>query len=162
MTSLQVVTPQGTIRGSSLYVRRSQPQAFRNPAQVATREKVAWALNQDGTVNSSSNPAAADSVVSIWATGMGYFYPPTDPDGTIATSRFGLFSPTPVLPVSVISRDSLEVLYAANAPGLVEGAVQINFRVSWQNAFGYTPNLMLCQIQVGVALSDGFIIYVNR
>ena len=161
VTSLQIVTPQGSIRGLTLYVRRSQPQAFRNPAQVATREKVAWALNQDGTVNSSSNPAVADSVVSIWATGMGYFYPPIDPDGTIATSRFGLFLPTPVLPVSVISRDSLEVLYAANAPGFVEGAIQINFRVSRQNFQGYTPNLMLCQIQVGGALSDGFIIYVN-
>jgi hypothetical protein len=40
--------------------------------------------DQDGTVNSSSNPAKRGSIVSIYATGQGYI-PNAPPDGTPAT-----------------------------------------------------------------------------
>jgi uncharacterized protein (TIGR03437 family) len=42
------------------------PQVFRNPDGSAA------ALNQDGSVNSRSNPAPAGSYFSIWATGTGF------------------------------------------------------------------------------------------
>jgi len=33
------------------------------------------AVNQDGTINSASNPAAVGSIVSVWATGLGPITP---------------------------------------------------------------------------------------
>ena len=45
----------------------------------------AIALNQNGTLNSASNPAAAGSVVTIWATGAGQDNSPGDQDALIAT-----------------------------------------------------------------------------
>ncbi len=84
------------------------------------------ALNQDGSVNSASNPADQGSVVSLYATGMGALNP-TVPDGTIISS-----STLPALasPVRVtIGGATAQVLYAGPAPGLVAGAIQINVMV---------------------------------
>ena len=57
----------------------------------------AWAVNQDLTFNSASNPAARNSYVSFWATGQGLVDVPP-PDGVQPT---GPPFPTPLLPVSV-------------------------------------------------------------
>jgi uncharacterized protein (TIGR03437 family) len=82
-----------------------------------------WMVNQDGTFNSSSNPAARNSYVAFWLTGQGYVNAPP-PDGIQPT---GPPFPTPVLPVSV-SLGGVQ-LPAANVvfDGLVySGEVQIN------------------------------------
>ena len=55
----------------------AMPQVFRNPDGSAA------AINQDGTINSPTNPAPIGSIVSIWATGTGYF---PGLDGQIATA----------------------------------------------------------------------------
>jgi uncharacterized protein (TIGR03437 family) len=95
-------------------------------------------LNQDGSLNSASNPAAPGSVVSVWATGGGL----------------------PLLPVSVLwGPGSLEVLYAGNAPGLVYGVVQINFRLPSQPNVYPGPSF---QIQIGDAVSAPFSIYIEQ
>jgi uncharacterized protein (TIGR03437 family) len=83
----------------------------------------AWMVNQDGTFNSSSNPAARNTYVAFWLTGQGYVNAPP-PDGIQPT---GPPFPTPVLPVSV-SLGGVQ-LPAANVvfDGLVySGEVQIN------------------------------------
>ena len=84
-------------------------------------------LNQDSSPNSAQNPAAAGSVVSIFATGEGE----TDPlglDGVINASSLPL--PEPVGKVSVlINGEPAEVTYAGGAPGQVAGIVQVNVRV---------------------------------
>ena len=78
-------------------------------------------LNADYTLNSSSNAAAAGSVISLYATGFGLLSAPTA-DGQVV--------PGPVstaLPVSAtIGGVRAEVLYAGAAPGLIAGVVQIN------------------------------------
>jgi uncharacterized protein (TIGR03437 family) len=96
----------------------------------------AAALNQDGTINSETNPAAQGSIVSIFATGLGAMTPPP-PDGSLV----GLPLPAPVLQiqasypvVEVFLNDvvfyPLPVYYAGPAPYEVEGLTQINIQAS--------------------------------
>ncbi|HYL72707.1 MAG TPA: putative Ig domain-containing protein [Bryobacteraceae bacterium] len=84
-------------------------------------------LNQDNSVNSSTNGAAPDTIVSIFATGEGQ----TDPggvDGSLGGSVLPL--PRPRLPVTVmIDGLAATVLYAGAAPTLPAGVMQVNARV---------------------------------
>jgi len=84
-------------------------------------------LNQDTSPNSVTNPAAAGSVVSIFATGEGQ----TDPlglDGVLNANALPL--PKPVDKVSVeINGEPAEVTYAGGAPGQVAGMFQVNARI---------------------------------
>ena len=91
-------------------------------------------LNQDGTLNAKDNVARPGSIISLFATGLGPMSP-VPPDGSFAgtpaskpnlplqvflgTSTLGPFTP--------VAADS--VTYAGDAPGQVEGVVQINFRL---------------------------------
>ena len=83
------------------------------------------ALNQDGSVNSASNPASPGSILSVFATGLGAMTPQL-PDGAVAMQ----IANTPVVkPAITVNGQSAEVLYIGNAPGLVQGIVQINLRL---------------------------------
>lgn len=154
-TSLQIVTPAGPINGPTLFVVQAEPEVFRNSVADSNLVYGAIALNQDGTVNSATNPAPRGSVVTVWATGaptLGY------PDGGIANGDLH----APVLPVSVLTNqlnsfvglDSLEVLYAGDAPQLVQGVIQVNFRLLPTGG-----NWSTYQLQVGPAISEPFVIY---
>jgi uncharacterized protein (TIGR03437 family) len=46
----------------------------------------AAAVNQDGSINSAQNPAAAGSVVSLYVTGLGAMTP-SPPDGSLMLCR---------------------------------------------------------------------------
>jgi uncharacterized protein (TIGR03437 family) len=82
-------------------------------------------LNQDNSVNSPANAAAAGSIVVIYATGAGQ----TNPDGVDGRVA-GTPLPLPRLPVTVaIGGADAEILYAGAAPGLVAGVLQVNARV---------------------------------
>jgi uncharacterized protein (TIGR03437 family) len=81
-------------------------------------------LNQDYSVNSATNPAAAGSIIMVFGTGFGALDPPAV-DGQVSGSA----SPT-VLPVTAaIAGIPAEVTYAGAAPGLVAGIAQINVRI---------------------------------
>ncbi len=83
------------------------------------------ALNQDGSVNSASNPASPGSIVSVFVTGLGAMTPQL-PDGAVAMQ----IANTPaVKPAVAVNSQAAEVLYMGNAPGLVQGIVQINLRL---------------------------------
>ena len=98
----------------------------------------AAALNQDGTINSASNPAALNSIVSVFATGLG----PIDPaqnDGAIVrppwptnTLQFGAYGRVGGI---VSSYDPLTTEYSGPAPYLVAGASQVNFTVNQNTDF---------------------------
>ena len=78
-------------------------------------------LNQDGTLNSASNPAARGSTVTLFATGAGQTSP-AGADGKIAATVL----PKPVLPVSVqIGGMNANVTYAGTALGMVAGIVEV-------------------------------------
>lgn len=83
-------------------------------------------VNQDGTVNSATNPAAPDSYVMIFATGEGE----TNPDGTDGKPD-GFPAPTPLAqPVTAtIGGLNAEVQYAGGVAGLVAGFLQVNVKV---------------------------------
>jgi uncharacterized protein (TIGR03437 family) len=83
------------------------------------------ALNQDLTVNSAQNPAHAGDIIVLYGTGEG-LVSPIPPDGTISSAP----TPVPVLPISVvIGNQQAQVLYAAEAPALTAGVIQINARI---------------------------------
>jgi uncharacterized protein (TIGR03437 family) len=82
-------------------------------------------LNQDGSPNSQTNPAARGSVVAIYGTGAGVTTP-SSTDGLLTSKPY----PTPMLPVTVsIDGKPAQVIYAGAAPGLVAGVMQINVMV---------------------------------
>ncbi len=89
-------------------------------------------LNQDGTLNGASNPAARGSIVVLYATGEGQTAP-AGVDGKLALNVY----PKPVLPAKVrIGGIDCEILYAGAAPSLVAGVMQVNARVPNEVATG--------------------------
>ena len=76
----------------------------------------AAALNQDNTVNGTSNPAPAGSVVALYGTG----------GGALTTDTL----PRLILPVTAtVGGVPAMVYYAGIAPGLVQGAMQVNVQI---------------------------------
>ena len=83
-------------------------------------------LNQDESVNSSANPAAVGSVISLFGTGAGLLSPPL-PDGAFTGA-----APFPQVPGAMtvnIGGQPADILYAGAAPFLPNGIVQINVRI---------------------------------
>lgn len=80
--------------------------------------------NQDGSVNSASNPAPAGSIVILFATGQGVTAP-----GSKTGESAGAPYPEPAAAVRLqIGETAAEVLFRGQAPGTV-GVMQINARV---------------------------------
>ncbi len=83
-------------------------------------------LNQDGTVNSPSNPAAQGSIVSLFGTGGGVTVPGGITGEIAPISSLGYLTQR----VQVqLSRYFADVVYAGPAPGLISGVFQVNIRV---------------------------------
>lgn len=80
-------------------------------------------LNLDDLVNSAANPAARGDYVMIYATGQGATSP-ADVDGLVASAASP--GPPPSAVTVQIGGQAATVSYAGNAPGLVEGALQVN------------------------------------
>jgi uncharacterized protein (TIGR03437 family) len=86
----------------------------------------AAAINQDGTINSASNPAPLGSVISLYATGGGQTSS-AGVDGQVSTSPLARQS----LPVQVYVGQQMvlstaQLQYAGPAPGEIAGLMQIN------------------------------------
>jgi uncharacterized protein (TIGR03437 family) len=114
----------------------SVPVTFGNPGvfrlQVGQSAQ-AVALNQDGTLNGPSNPAARGSFVAMWGTGYGL----PDP----ACSIGGLNQPRAVplragVSALMFTGRSFKADYAGSAPTLLCGVVQINFQVPMEAPSG--------------------------
>ncbi len=90
-------------------------------------------LNQDYSLNSASNPAAAGTVVSIYATGEGVLTPPAATGSvTSLTAPYPVPVASPVTVTFQVKSNGnttsvpANVLYAGEAPGLVSGVLQVN------------------------------------
>jgi uncharacterized protein (TIGR03437 family) len=104
--------------------------------------------NQDGTVNTAANPAAAGSVIVLYETGEGATNPPGQ-DGLISSSDV---LHEPVLPVRLtIGGQAAQVLYAGSAPGNVAGVMEVEAIVPAGAGSGAVPVLLT----VGSATSQG-------
>jgi len=88
-------------------------------------------VNQDGTVNSPSNPAPVGSAVSIYLTGLGAGpnSGPTTPNGAVSSSASDVFHDS-VRVLWTNSGQPLTVLYAGTAPGSINGLDQINVQLA--------------------------------
>jgi uncharacterized protein (TIGR03437 family) len=85
----------------------------------------AVAINEDGSLNSASRPAAISTVITVYATGEGQTIP-AGIDGKPA----GNPPPAPVLPVTLtIGGQQAPVLYAGGSPGSPAGLMQIIARI---------------------------------
>ena len=126
-TSVEVLY-EGVKRGEALVeVASAAPALF----TVSGGRGQALAANEDGSRNSSSNPAAPGSIVILYATGDGAVHPSLV-EGLPAREPF----PAPALPVKVTAGGlAAEVLYAGPAPGMV-GVFQLNVRLP----AGYVPS----------------------
>lgn len=115
-------------QGASLVTQFDKFLSPRHPGIFAVGEPLIGqlaALNQDGSVNSSSNPAGPGSIVSIFLTGLGVMTPQL-PDGAAPPVPVNT---TVVVPQIYVNGQLAELLYIGNAPTLVQGLVQINLRL---------------------------------
>ncbi len=118
-----VLTFKGTVSATvTLPVKAASPALF---TLDGSGEGQSAALNQDGIVNTSAQPADRGTIVSLFGSGFGEWSQPA-PDGTI----FGSTPPALKSDVSVtIGGVAAKVLYAGGAPGLVSGVVQIDAEI---------------------------------
>jgi uncharacterized protein (TIGR03437 family) len=100
-------------------------------------------FNEDFSVNSSSNPAPAGSILILYVSGAGQTSP-ASLDGQLNVGPFA----APALPVSVEwlinnpnSPTFLPITCASSAPGLVAGIFQVNFMTPAQSVI--TLDLMV-------------------
>lgn len=89
----------------------------------------AVAVNEDGSLNSSSNPARRGSIVVVYGTGIGTTQPASI-SGALTPLVPPAQLPKPIGGV-IASLDGriAEPLYAGAAPGLISGAAQFNLRI---------------------------------
>jgi uncharacterized protein (TIGR03437 family) len=146
-------------------VSAAEPEVFRNPDGYAA------ALNQDGTLNSSSNPAQDGSVVAVWLTGVGFESPLYGEEGqVIATAQDLHCCEVTATSFALAQGDAVEVLYGGTSPGLIGGVFQMNFRLpllpcsqngGCQVFFSGEPYLEFT-VQAGGQTSLPFRIYVTQ
>jgi uncharacterized protein (TIGR03437 family) len=84
-------------------------------------------LNQDTSINSTGNPAAAGSVIALYCTGGGVTTPASG-DGEVIGGALRNLVQTPVTTVT-IGGVNAPVQFAGAVPGAVAGLTQINVRV---------------------------------
>lgn len=99
-----------------------------NPGVFTLSGGAAAILNQDGKVNSRSNPAKLGSTIVVFSTGLWLEDTANISDGEIVPA------PPPFLPLQYPPRVSFAgvpgvVMWAGAAPGLVLGVIQINVRL---------------------------------
>ncbi len=120
----------------------------------STKAEVLAVVNQDGTLNSAAHPAAAGSVVTIYASGFGQTVPPSV-DGQVNVS--GTLQPVQgnILVQIAQTSDLVELLYAGAAPGQVAGIVQINFRVPQMDPGSYQTSAGVGYVEGGSSTGTG-------
>jgi uncharacterized protein (TIGR03437 family) len=110
-------------------------------------------LNQDGTLNSASNPAPRGSIVSLYGTGLGAMNPQLS-DGYLAIST--PFSVPVIAPTASVGGQTATVYYAGDAPFFATGIFQMNVGIPT------TINAGASQVQVSSnGLSSQVPIYVK-
>ena len=119
-TASIVVTTTGVASATTTSQTLQVPLTATAPGLFYSGEALAY--NQDGTLNSSTNAAAAGSVVVLYATGLGQ----TDPPGQDGMRSGALVLAETVAPVTAtIGGQPAAVIYAGSAPGQIAGLMQV-------------------------------------
>jgi uncharacterized protein (TIGR03437 family) len=105
-------------------------------------------INQDGTLNSNSNPAPAGSIVTFYVTGFQFNFAPLA-DGQVATvanndacfalesAQCSISAETVALFHGGAASVPTTVVYAGAAPGIVAGVTQFNLQVGTPPTFPF-------------------------
>jgi uncharacterized protein (TIGR03437 family) len=118
---VQVVVPSGSVSVSDVPLAQS--------LGIFTSDGVhAAALNQDGSVNSTSNPAARGSIVTLFGTGAAW--PGGIQDGAIAGAAAPLDQEQNQFEMVDRTGTPEAILYAGAAPGLIYGVFQLNVQLT--------------------------------
>ncbi len=93
-------------------------------------------LNQDGSINSSTNPAAAGSTIQLFGTGGGVTIPPST-DGALnpISSTGALAAKT----TATVNGETATVYYSGPAPNLLSGIIQIDVTLPSDTPSGSIP-----------------------
>ena len=133
-TSANIVVTSGPITVSSTVpIAATSPGLFTANAS-GTGQTIT--LNQDGTLNSASNPAAAGSVLVLYATGLGQTDPPGQ-DGVINSAK--VIAEAVATVTVTIGGKTAQVIYAGAAPGAVAGVMQVEAVVPAGAGTGAVP-----------------------
>lgn len=141
---INAVIPMGVPANSAAAVRVTNGAAVsaNYPVRIvgSSSEANPTVINQDGTINSLSNPAPGGSIVTFWVTGFQFSFAPLA-DGQVATvanndACFALESAGCSITAETVMYFHLgsfsiptTVLYAGAAPGMVAGVTQFNLQV---------------------------------
>ena len=118
---VQVVVPSGSVPVSDVPLAQS--------IGIFTSDGVhAAALNQDGSVNSASNPAARGTIVTLFGTGA--IWPLGIQDGAIATAALPLDQEQNQFEIVDGTGTPENILYAGTAPSLIYGVFQLNVQLT--------------------------------
>jgi uncharacterized protein (TIGR03437 family) len=114
----------------------------------------AAALNQNGGVNSSSNPESRGNIIVLFGTGEGT----TSPSGITGQVTADTLR-RPAAPVTVrIGGQQAEVLYVGSMPGAVAGALQLNVRIPTNIGAGQQA----VDLQIGAASTQSVVTIAVR
>ncbi len=118
--SVRVVVENGGVQSApvGLAVLEAKPAIF---SANGSGQGAGAILNQDGGVNGEARRALPGQVVVLYVTGGGAMTPP-GVDGQIAGRLSRLNAEVEV----EVGGQKAEVVYAGNAPGLIEGVLQMN------------------------------------
>jgi uncharacterized protein (TIGR03437 family) len=115
----------------------------------------ALAFNQDGTLNSTTNAAAAGTVVVLYATGLGQ----TDPAGVDGARYGSLVLAETVAPVTAtVGGKTAVVVYAGSAPGQLSGVMQVEVVVPAGAGTGAVPVVVTA---AGASSQTGATVYLK-
>ena len=113
-------------------VANAAPGVF---TQNSTGAGQAVAVNQDGTMNSPTNPAAAGSYISVYFTGGGV----TDPPGLTGSVNDDVVTTLVASSTATAGGVAGTVTFAGSAPGFVGGVNQMNILLSPNTPSGSVP-----------------------
>jgi uncharacterized protein (TIGR03437 family) len=123
---------------------------FVSPYAKLSQPEIAVVLNQDFTLNSKNNPAAANSTVVIYLFGGGAFQG-NPPDGTIDDNTLWA-------PVLDVTSNLGKVSYAGSAPGLPFGVMQVNVQLTPLPA---SPSYVSLDLLVGYETSNSVQVFLK-
>lgn len=137
---INVFVPYELTPGTTLSVQTQVDNTLSAPVAVPVTQTAPGLspsiVNQDGTLNSSTNPAPRGSIVSFYGTGLGQMTPQLN-DGYLAIST--PYS-TPVNAANMtIGGQPTSILYVGDAPTLPTGIFQINVTVPTTTNPGINP-----------------------
>jgi uncharacterized protein (TIGR03437 family) len=162
---INAVFPMGVTANSAATMRVTNGTAVSAdyPVRIVSSSPKAnpTVINQDGTINSYSNPAPAGSIVTFWVTGFQSSFAPLA-DGQVATvaNNYGCALPGCTITAQTIDFFQLgsrsvptTVMYAGASPGMVAGVTQFNLQVGTPPAFPWNDfYVMLNGVYIGVGV----------